>query len=60
VWVWFAAWAFAGAVLALGFVSFALWLVLVPAGLVLVVALARFHRARASAFGFVSGLGISL
>jgi hypothetical protein len=60
VWVWFMAWAVAGAVLALGFASFALWVVLVPVGLILLLVLVRVRTAHGSAFGLLSGIGVSL
>jgi hypothetical protein len=47
-------------VLALGFVSFALWVFLVPIGLGIVLALSAVRLARGSAFGLLTGAGISL
>jgi hypothetical protein len=59
-WGWFAAWTLAGSALALGFVSFALWVILIPIGLGLVLLLLASRSARQSAYGLLSGTGISL
>jgi hypothetical protein len=52
--------ALAGSALALGFVSFALWVFLIPIGLSLVSVVIAARAAHNSAFGLLSGAGISL
>lgn len=59
-WVWFAAWAIVGAVTTLGFVSFALWLFLIPIGIGGAFLLAMVRPTHGSPWGLLSGAGLSL
>ena len=58
-WLWFGAWVLVGAAAALGMISFIGGFVLIPAALIGVF-MARRPAARASAFGAVSGAGLTL
>jgi hypothetical protein len=58
--LWFLAWVVVGACGALGFVSFALWVFLVPAAVIGALLLAKLRTPYGSVAGLLAGAGLAL